>query len=803
VSRRIGPFRIERELGQGGMGVVYLGRHESAGTLAAVKVIKPGAATDPVYRARLRREVAAARSIPRFCTAPVVAADLTADPPYVATEYIDGPTLAQRGRLHGGELDRLAVGVAVALRAIHDHGVVHRDLKPANILLSPLGPRVIDFGIARLDGADTQLTQLGEKLGTVPFMAPEQVGDGPITPAVDVFAWAGVVTFAATGAPPFGADDATPFRILHNEPRLRGLAEPLRELVTAAFHKDPTRRPAAAKLVNWLSRRVPAVTTEVLRTAAAPATAKPAATLHESDVHRTLVVPAPREPAAATRPAATRPAPDPPPQPAGPVRADLTETAVVLSWTPSGSHAGPVRYRVVRAVRPFPASHTGDGGTLVAETTDCLARDPDPPANTPLHYAVVAERGSGPGRVSAPPVSTGTPVWFRPEVTDPQVTPGDRLVAAAWRTPAGAARVEVRRAEGRPPAGPGDGVPVEPSGAGFVDRSLTLGVRYHYLVSVVYLDPDGSAHHTPGVRLSAVPARPPDPVPELRIEPVGTDPEWLRASFPAPGWGTVELWELAAPPEQPVGARLPVAALPGRPLPAVPMPGGLMLAAPAAPAVLLAVTVSGELAAVGAHREWRPLSAPAGLRAQRRGDQVLLTWRWPVDVGTVEVAWRATGPGHPDWRRHRVSVARYRTEGGTTLRPTGGRRYELAVASVVPGSYHELVGPPAVTTIEIPVPGAYTISWPGRAERQVHATVTVGQRVRVPRLLLVVADEWPLSPAAGELLAEARDVELGPGRPRVLRAAAPPRPRPYWLRCFAPGGPVELHDPPRDQLRAG
>jgi hypothetical protein len=297
-------------------------------------------------------------------------------------------------------------------------------------------------------------------------------------------------------------------------------------------------------------------------------------------------------------------------------------------------------------------------------------------------------------------------------------------------------------------------------------------------------------------------------VPELRIEPVGTDPEWLRASFEAPGRGTVELRALAAPPEQPVGARLPVAALPGRPLPTVPMPGGLMLAAPAAPVVLLAVTVSGELAAVGAYREWRPLAAPAGLRAQRRGDEVLLTWQWPADVGTVEVAWRPSGPdlrgpGHPDWRRHRVTVARYRTDGGTTLRPAGGRRYELTVASVVPGSYHELVGPPAVTTIEIPVPGAYTISWPGRAERQIHATVTVGQRVRVPRLLLVVADEWPLSPAAGELLAEARDVELGPGRPRVLRVPAPPRPRPYWLRCFAPGGPVELHDPPRDQLRAG
>src|SRR5690606_33003936 len=236
--RRIGPFLIMRRLGAGGMGVVYLGRHESSAALAAVKVLHPEAA-DPVLLARLRRELAAARSVPRFCTAPVVAADLTGDPPYVATEYIEGPTLAEavarRGTLAGADLEGLALGVAMALRAIHDHGVVHRDLKPSNILLSHLGPRVIDFGIARGPAVpgDTQLTLAGQAVGTVPYMAPEQVLGEEVTAAADVFAWAGVLTYAATGRPPFGSDDTTPQRILSEEPVVSGIDEPLWGLVLA------------------------------------------------------------------------------------------------------------------------------------------------------------------------------------------------------------------------------------------------------------------------------------------------------------------------------------------------------------------------------------------------------------------------------------------------------------------------------------------------------------------------------------------------------------------------------------------
>jgi hypothetical protein len=278
-SARIGHYRILRRLGAGGMGVVYLGYDDVAGIAAAVKVIRPEHASNPQFRARLRHEVAAARRVPRFCTASVLAGDLEADPPWVATEYIDAPTLdaalLERGRLPRAELETFAAGVAVALREIHRHGVIHRDLKPSNILLSPVGPRVIDFGIARVDDSLTHLTHPGGMVGTPAYMAPEQLRGEPATAAIDVFAWASVVAYAATGRPPFGTGGGAMHAVVFGEPDLGDLADPLRALVVAAFHKDPAARPSAAELVEGLSRAAAAATSQVL----ASATASPAAAL--------------------------------------------------------------------------------------------------------------------------------------------------------------------------------------------------------------------------------------------------------------------------------------------------------------------------------------------------------------------------------------------------------------------------------------------------------------------------------------------------------------------------------------------
>jgi predicted Ser/Thr protein kinase len=270
---RVGPYRIIRRLGAGGMGVVYLGQDETSSQLAAVKLIRPELAANEDFRARLRREVAALRRVPRFCTAPVLAADTETQTAWVATEYIEAPTLdvmlvEQGGRLRGAALEALAVGVAVALRALHEHGVIHRDLKPSNILMSAVGPRVIDFGIARMEDATAHLTRTGDLLGTLAYVAPELMEGRPATKAVDVYAWGCVVTLAGTGRLPFGGDAGGLPALAGVSPDVGDLEEPLRGAVLASLARDPASRPTAAQLVDRLMAGAPQVATQVVDAAA-------------------------------------------------------------------------------------------------------------------------------------------------------------------------------------------------------------------------------------------------------------------------------------------------------------------------------------------------------------------------------------------------------------------------------------------------------------------------------------------------------------------------------------------------------
>src|SRR5437868_12966759 len=200
----IDGFLLAGRLGEGGQGIVYLARART-GALVALKVLT---SVDARTRERLAREVSALASVAPFCTARVLTAAMGGPRPYIVSEFVDGPSLAlrvrERGPLSGGELERLFVGTATALAAIHAAGVVHRDFKPGNVLLGPDGPRVVDFGIARaLDSTSTASTQA---IGTPAYMAPEQVMGQALTNAVDIFSWAAVMVFAATGKPPFGQD---------------------------------------------------------------------------------------------------------------------------------------------------------------------------------------------------------------------------------------------------------------------------------------------------------------------------------------------------------------------------------------------------------------------------------------------------------------------------------------------------------------------------------------------------------------------------------------------------------------------
>ncbi|MGW8375792.1 protein kinase [Streptomyces sp. ODS28] len=250
--RVVGAFRLHRRLGAGGMGVVYLGS-DRRGQRVALKVIRPDLAEDQEFRSRFAREVSAARRIRGGCTARLVAADLEADRPWFATQYVPGPSLhdkvSEGGPLPPSQVASIGAALAEGLVAVHEAGVVHRDLKPSNILLSPKGPRIIDFGIAWATGAST-LTHVGTAVGSPGFLAPEQVRGAHVTPATDVFALGATLVYAATADSPFGqgSSDVMLYRVVHEEPELRAVHAALAPLLHACLVKDPEERPSTLQL---------------------------------------------------------------------------------------------------------------------------------------------------------------------------------------------------------------------------------------------------------------------------------------------------------------------------------------------------------------------------------------------------------------------------------------------------------------------------------------------------------------------------------------------------------------------------
>jgi serine/threonine protein kinase len=250
--RVVGSFRLHRRLGAGGMGVVYLGS-DRKGQRVALKVIRPDLAEDQEFRSRFAREVSAARRIRGGCTARLVAADLEADRPWFATQYVPGPSLhdkvADEGALGAAEVAAIGAALSEGLVAVHEAGVVHRDLKPSNILLSPKGPRIIDFGIAWATGAST-LTHVGTAVGSPGFLAPEQVRGAAVTPATDVFSLGATLAYASTSDSPFGhgSSEVMLYRVVHEEAQLHGVPDALAPLVRACLAKDPEERPSTLQL---------------------------------------------------------------------------------------------------------------------------------------------------------------------------------------------------------------------------------------------------------------------------------------------------------------------------------------------------------------------------------------------------------------------------------------------------------------------------------------------------------------------------------------------------------------------------
>ncbi|MFC7744037.1 serine/threonine-protein kinase [Nocardiopsis composta] len=253
--RRIGPYRVAGRLGQGGMGTVF-GAIDEGGRCIAVKVVSPRHASDPAFRAAFAREVELMGRVGGVCAVAVHGADTQADPPWVATDFVPGPTLGghvrESGPLEGDMLTAFAAGTAEALAAIHAAGIVHCDVKPGNVILAPDGPRVLDFGIARPVAARPDPS--GAVFGSPGWVSPERFRGAPPAPASDVFAWGALVAYAATGRSPFDAADTgeRQRRAVEEAPDLTGVPAGLVPMLQAALDKDPALRPDAESIYRGL-----------------------------------------------------------------------------------------------------------------------------------------------------------------------------------------------------------------------------------------------------------------------------------------------------------------------------------------------------------------------------------------------------------------------------------------------------------------------------------------------------------------------------------------------------------------------
>ncbi|WP_017612433.1 serine/threonine-protein kinase [Nocardiopsis salina] len=476
-------YRVASRLGRGGMGTVYLAE-DGSGQKVALKLIHPDLADDEDFRRRFAREVESARRVARFSTAGVIDARLEGEPLYIVSEYVPGPNLDEAvradGAMSGGTLESLAMGVAAALTAIHGSGIIHRDLKPANVLLSPVGPKVIDFGIARaLDDSAGSVTRSSQLMGTPSYMAPELIlGEQP-TAAADIFAWGCLVAFAGIGSAPF--DAPTVPAVLHNissaPPRLDGLDQGLSELVVAALDKDPRNRPTSQQLLARL-------------------TGQPQP--EEAEVNRTI--------STSWSPPASAPVPGTPPQ----------ETAAHGAGAPAAP-SGP-QHPQSGPNQPPSGPHQPVTGLQGQETT---------PYATPPTRAYTAQQGFAPSGAQPPHHPPGgpqqphqVPHGHQPHAgPHPQQHPYAHASPAhgqqAFAAPAGPGGPGVPGAPGHPQPGPGG-----PSGAERRKRITLLAGGAAVLVMVLV-----------AVFVLTRPPSVPDNTLSLYDTDFSTQPDWIQGSF--------------------------------------------------------------------------------------------------------------------------------------------------------------------------------------------------------------------------------------------------------------------------------
>lgn len=268
--RKVGNWSIAARIGSGGMGTVYLGVSKT-GVTAAVKVLHEGYSDNPVLRERLAREAETLSSLDSPHIAKLIDSDVSSQIPWIATEYIAGPSLDQfiaaNGPLDSASWETLAVAMTSALQVAHQKGIVHRDIKPENVVLSPTGPMLIDFGIAKIV-EQTGLTTTDTNLGTPAWLSPEQIETANVTFSSDMFSLGSVLAFAGSGTPPFGwgPSQAVIFRITNNKANLEGLSDAQRQLIQTIQGIDAQSRLSSTEFLNQLISSGVDVSEEKLRT---------------------------------------------------------------------------------------------------------------------------------------------------------------------------------------------------------------------------------------------------------------------------------------------------------------------------------------------------------------------------------------------------------------------------------------------------------------------------------------------------------------------------------------------------------
>lgn len=342
---RVGPYRLLQQLGEGGMGVVHLAL-DPAGKAVAIKVLRPHVAADPASRTRLQREVETLSRIRHPNVAPIVDHDVTGDLPYVVTKYIAGPGLDEvvdsDGPLLGEALVRVGKGLAAALHAIHEAGVIHRDVKPGNILLLDGEPILIDFGIAHV-ADDVRLTRTGLVMGTPGYLSPEIVEGAEVTESTDWWGWAATLGFAAQGRPPFGRGtmESILSRVVRGEADLAGVDPALVPLLDAALSPEAEDRPTDTEVLRALERYAHGGdVTDVLRVV--PARAVPPTQVIGAAPTAVLPPVAPAAPPRTVAPAPPRVAP-------------------AVSAQPSAGYAAPPPAGYAAPPRPAPAAWAPGG----------------------------------------------------------------------------------------------------------------------------------------------------------------------------------------------------------------------------------------------------------------------------------------------------------------------------------------------------------------------------------------------------------------------------------------------------------